>query len=264
MKRTLIVGRPQGVQITSVMIKSIQLPSDITAQMTEKTMIVSKQAKQRMEHQSKMQKTRMEQDTATMLQKFNERAQQELITGAETLNAEQVKLNDAKAETEKLKASIREDSNVKVQSLLATNSLEVQRVKDRMAETTSSIMAEAQREAAELLAKTKVETETIISAARIEKAQNESKADQIISEAEGKIAPWIEKLKDHETMKKQMKVYERLAENPNLVISGSTDDDTNLIAVADAMMQNAEATKCSKNAIMAEMALMKNLSSSRK
>mmetsp|Transcript_4495 Transcript_4495/g.6947 ORF Transcript_4495/g.6947 Transcript_4495/m.6947 type:complete len:496 (+) Transcript_4495:56-1543(+) len=255
---------PQGVQIVSVMIKSIQLPSDITAQMTEKTMIVSKQAKQRMEHQSKMQKTRMEQDTATMLQKFNERAQQELITGAETLNAEQVKLNDAKAETEKLKASIREDSNVKVQSLLATNSLEVQRVKDRMAETTSSIIAEAQREAAELLAKTKVETETIISAARIEKAQNESKADQIISEAEGKIAPWIEKLKDHETMRKQMKVYEKLAENPNLVISGSTDDDTNLVAVADAMIQNSKATKCSRTAIMAEMALMKNLSSSRK
>lgn len=254
---------PQGVQIVSVMIKSIQLPSDITAQMTEKTMIVSKQAQQRMQHQSKMQKTRMEQDTATMLQKFNERAQQEVITGAETLNAEQVKLNDAKAELEKLKASIREESNVKVQSLLATNSLEVQRVKDRMFETTSNIMAEAEREAAELLAKTKVETETIISAARIEKAQNESKADQIISEAEGKIAPWIEKLKDHETMRKQMKVYEKLGENPNLVISGSTDHDTNLVAVADAIIQNSSSTDCSRSAIMAEMALLKNMASTR-
>mmetsp|Transcript_23944 Transcript_23944/g.39604 ORF Transcript_23944/g.39604 Transcript_23944/m.39604 type:complete len:527 (+) Transcript_23944:98-1678(+) len=248
---------PQGVQVLSVMIKSISLPDDITGQMTDKTMVISKQAAQRMRHQNAMQSNRMEQDVATMLQGFHETREQELTSGAETWNSEQVKLNDAKAQAEKMEANIREESNVKIDNLLAENALEVQRVKDRMYETVSKFTAEAGREAAELLANTRVETETTVAAARLQKAKNEAKAAQIIAKAEGKIAPWIEKKKEHETMVKQMDVYKRLANNDNLVISGSSDADTNLVAVADAILQNMDSQDgTSRSAIMAEMAIL--------
>lgn len=238
------------------MIKSISLPDDIASQMTDKTMVISKQAAQRMTHQSAMQSNRMEQGVATMMQRFHEQREQELTTGREILNAEQVKLNDAKAEAKKIEANIREEANVKIDNLLAKNALEVQRIKDRMYETVSKITAEAEREAAELLANTKVETETIVAAARLEKARNEAKAAQIISKAEGKIAPWIEKKKEHQTMVKQMDVYKRLANNKNLVISGSSDGDTNLVAVADAILQNTDSNQSSRSAIMAELAIL--------
>lgn len=224
--------------------------------MTDKTMVISKQAAQRMTHQSAMQSNRMEQGVATMMQRFHEQREQELTTGREILNAEQVKLNDAKAEAKKVEANIREEANVKIDNMLAKNALEVQRIKDRMYETVSKITAEAEREAAELLANTKVETETIVAAARLEKARNEAKAQQIISKAEGKIAPWIEKKKEHQTMVKQMDVYKRLANNKNLVISGSSDGDTNLVAVADAILQNTDPNQSSRSAIMAELAIL--------
>jgi DNA anti-recombination protein RmuC len=70
------------------MIKSIHLPDDITSQMSEKTLVISKQAEQRMTHQSAMQSNRMEQDVATMLQGFHEQREQKLTTGAENLNTE--------------------------------------------------------------------------------------------------------------------------------------------------------------------------------
>jgi len=254
----------QGVQILSVMIKSIRLPSDITKQQTEKTMIISKQAQQRMTHQFTMQSTRMKDDVATMQQGFDEQREQETISGAEALNAEQVKLNDTIAEAEKVEASIREESLVKIENLMAQNSLEVQRVKDRTYETTSKIIAEAERESAELLAKTRVEAETILSTARIQKARNEAKAEQIISKAEGEIAPWIVKLKEHETMLKQMEVYKRLADNPNLVISGTSDRDTNLVAVADAIMQSSSPENGATSAMMAELALLGNITAANK
>lgn len=114
------------------MIKSISLPSDITVQMTEKTMVISKQAQQRMHHQNAMQDNRMEQDVATMLQGFAEKKEQERTSGEETLNAEHVQLNDAVAEAKKLDANIREESKVKIERLKAANALELQRIEDEM------------------------------------------------------------------------------------------------------------------------------------
>lgn len=204
----------------------------------------------------------MEEDVATMLQGFDEQREQETIAGAEALNAEQVKLNDSKAEAEKVQASIQEGSLVKIENMMAQNSLEVQRVKGRTYETTSKIITEAERESAELLAVKKVEAETILSAARIQKARNEAKAEQIISETEGKIAPMIEKLKDHETLLKEMAVYKQLADNPSLVISGTNDSDTNLVAVADAIMQSSNPENGTTSAIMAELALLGNITAS--
>jgi hypothetical protein len=111
-------------------------------------------------------------------------------------------------------------------------------------------------EAAELLATTKVETETTIAAARLEKVKVEATAQMIISNAEGIIAPWVERKKKHETMVKEVEVYERLANNDDLVICGAIDHDTNLVAVADAILQNADASRGTRSAIVTEMALL--------
>lgn len=43
------------------MIKSVTLPEDITTQMSDKTMVISQNAAQRMTHENEMQNNRMEQ-----------------------------------------------------------------------------------------------------------------------------------------------------------------------------------------------------------
>mmetsp|Transcript_20843 Transcript_20843/g.30227 ORF Transcript_20843/g.30227 Transcript_20843/m.30227 type:complete len:138 (+) Transcript_20843:951-1364(+) len=114
------------------MIKSVHLPSDITSQMSEKTMIISKNAQQRMFHINTLQNTRMDQQVQTLLQTFEEQREQELSSGDEILNAEQVKLNDTIAQAVKEEANIREETKVRIGNMEAENDLEVQRIKDRM------------------------------------------------------------------------------------------------------------------------------------
>jgi regulator of protease activity HflC (stomatin/prohibitin superfamily) len=251
---------PQGVEVQSVMIKSISLPSDIEGQMTEKTMIISANAQQRMYHVNEMQNTRMEQEVQTMLQRFDEVRQEELASGTETMNSEQVKLNDAKSQAVKSEKNIREETTVKLNSIEADNSLEVQRINDRMYETATKIRADAEREAAELVATTKVETQTVLADSHLQSTLNKTQAQKIISNAEGKIAPMLAKKKEYETRLREVQVYENLADNPHLIISGSSNEDVNLLAVADSIL-HAD-TNHSRSAVLAELALLNQGSAS--
>eukprot|EP00565_Helicotheca_tamesis_P007691 CAMPEP_0185735542 /NCGR_PEP_ID=MMETSP1171-20130828/25530_1 /TAXON_ID=374046 /ORGANISM="Helicotheca tamensis, Strain CCMP826" /LENGTH=495 /DNA_ID=CAMNT_0028405887 /DNA_START=1 /DNA_END=1488 /DNA_ORIENTATION=+ len=246
---------PQGIQVLSVMIKSVHLPGDITTQMSEKTMVISQNAQQRMYHEDAMQNTRMEEEVETMLQTFHEQREQEMTSGAETINAEQVKLNDSMAQASKSEANIREETNIKINNIKAENNLEVQRVKDRMHESVEKITAESEKEAAELLANTKVDTQTLLSDAELQSAKNKADADRIIAKAEGKIAPWVEKKKAYETKVREMNVYKNLSNNDDLVISGNNDEGVNLITVADSIMQNV-GDPSNRSAIIAELAII--------
>ena len=120
------------MQIESVAIKDVRLPQEIMNQMFEKTMVISQNAQQTMYHENQMQLTRMNEEIQTMLQTFQEEKDAELASGAKTVNAEQVKLDDAKAQATKAEANIREETSVKIQSIRAESNLEVQRVKDSM------------------------------------------------------------------------------------------------------------------------------------
>jgi len=123
---------PQGVEIESVSIKDVSLPRDITKQMFEKTMIVSRNAQQTMYHENQVQLTRMNEEVQTMLQTFLEEREAEEAAGAKAVNTEQVKLADAKADATKVEAIIREETKVRIQNIKAESDLEVQRVNDSM------------------------------------------------------------------------------------------------------------------------------------
>ena len=113
------------------MIQSCTLPKEIEQQMEEKTKVISKNAQQRMFHQNNMQNTRMEEEIVTLMQTFEEQRQQEESAGAEQINEEKVKLNDAIAGAKKAEAAIREEAIAKIQKLRAESNLEVQRIVSR-------------------------------------------------------------------------------------------------------------------------------------
>ena len=103
-------------------------------------MIISANAQQRMYHEDAMQNTRMDEETQTMLQTFQEQREQEKQAGLEVINSEQVKLNDAIAQASKSEANIREETRVKIENIFAESSLQVQRVNDRMVSTFVNII----------------------------------------------------------------------------------------------------------------------------
>eukprot|EP00568_Trieres_chinensis_P004429 CAMPEP_0183304176 /NCGR_PEP_ID=MMETSP0160_2-20130417/9358_1 /TAXON_ID=2839 ORGANISM="Odontella Sinensis, Strain Grunow 1884" /NCGR_SAMPLE_ID=MMETSP0160_2 /ASSEMBLY_ACC=CAM_ASM_000250 /LENGTH=574 /DNA_ID=CAMNT_0025467185 /DNA_START=106 /DNA_END=1830 /DNA_ORIENTATION=+ len=254
---------PQGVLIESVMITRVTLPDDITSQMTEKTMVISQNAQQRMYHENTMQNTRMEEEVAGMVQGFYEERMQETAAGEEKIGEEKVKLNDLVAQAKKSEANIREESQVRIEKMMAEKKLEEQRVKDRMYETITNIRAEAEKESAEMLANSRADAQSMIAEAELRSTQNHAEAQKVLSAAEGKIAPWIELKKEYETRKKEMNVYGTLAENDGLVVTGGeqNDDEGALLAVADAILARSDGEEGddevgARSRLMAELALI--------
>jgi len=248
---------PQGVEIQSVMIKSITLPEDITSQMNEKTMIISQNAQQKMYHENEMQTNRMEQEVQTLQQSFYEQRQEEITSGAERINEERVKLNDAVAQAIKSEANIREETAIKIENIKAETAFKKQEIKDRMHAEVLSIETEAQKEAAELLANTRLETETALSKAKIQASKNAAKIQMVISNAEGKIAPWLKQKNEFESQLRELEVFDELSLNKDLIINASKDDGVNLVVVADAILQHEanENNSSERSELMAELAL---------
>lgn len=192
-----------------------------------------------------------------MLQTFEEIRKQEQTDGAQRVNVERVKLNDMKSQARKLEANIRENTRNNIQSINADSGLEIQRIDDGMTATVVQMKAEAEKESAELLANTRLQVKTLIASAELKNAQSRANAELHISMAEGKIASWIEKKKAHETQMKQVEVYHNLAKNEKLILSGSTDDDVNLVAVADSILQDVDDEGINgRSKMLAEISIM--------
>jgi len=248
---------PQGVAIEDVVIKSVTLPEDIAEQMQQKTMIISANAQQRMHHENEMQMTRMNEQIETLFQTFHETRQAEVTSGEQRVSREQILLNDATADAKKAVANIKEEYSLKIDRLVADTDREVQRINDNTNFEVEKMVADARKEAAQLKADTQLKTQTLISEAGFTEAKNNAENFQLLSNAEGKIAPWLERKKEFETKELKMSVYNSLAENKDLVITGGGNEDVNMIAVADAILGNANSTDWnSRSALIAELALM--------
>lgn len=225
--------------------------------MEEKTMVISKNAQQRMFHQNNMQNTRMEEEVATLLQTFEEKKLTEKTSGIEKINEEKVKLNDAIAEAKKSEASIREEASAKIQKIKAESGLAVQRVVSRKEENVAKTRAEAEREASELYAATRLEVGRRLAEASLTLERNRADASRVLSAAEGVIAPHLAKKKVHTTSLRQIDVYRELAKNENLIVCDADDEEANLVAVADAILADAAGKgHASRSAAMAQLSLM--------
>jgi hypothetical protein len=247
--------RPQGVEILSIMIQSCTLPQDISNQMEEKTKVISLNAQQRMYHQNNMQNTRMEEEIVTLMQTFEEQRVQEESSGREMINEEKVKLDDAKAEAVKSQAVIVEEGIARIQKLKAESALEVQRITNRKDESISAMKLEAQREASNLHASTKLEVERKIAQAFIAAAKNRAEASRLLARAEGITAPMLHHKNVHETKLKHIQVCRALANADNMILCDSDDVDANVIVIADSILADA-GNRLSRSSVLAELSLM--------
>ena len=254
-----VPSRPLGVEILSVMIQSCTLPPSITTQMEEKTKLISVDAQQQMFHHNNMQNTRMEEEIVTLMQTFEEQRQQEESAGKEMINEEKVKLDDMKADAVKSEATIIEEGVARIEKLKAESALEVQRIVSRKDQTIATMKLEAQREAANLHAFTKLEVERKIAQASIIAAKNRAQASRILARAEGITAPMLHYKNVHETKLRHIQVCQSLANADNMILCDSEDDDANVIAIADSILAESGGN-LSRSSVLAELSLMNKVS----
>ena len=114
--------------------------------------------------------------------------------------------------------------------------------------------ANAEKEAAQLHASTKLEVEKRIAEASLLAEKNRANATRVMSNAEGIVAPYLAKKNIHTTNLKQVDVYRNLASNENLILCDASDDDSNLVVVADSLLSDESVN--TRSAVMAQLSLM--------
>lgn len=257
MRRTLNEQfQPQGVEVSDVIITDVTLPQVITQQMTQKTMVISQNAAQKMNQEYEMLTLRQEEEVATLKQKKKEERENEKQAGDMKVNEVQVQLEKMKAETKVLLAKIKQESRVRVQEITATGQLEVTKLVQNKSQVLTELHAQATADAAKLKAETDLYAATTLSEARLTATKNEAVASENLAKAEGVAAPYVEARKQFETRQKQMKVWKGLAGNKELVLSGESSDELNSLLLCDAIMGDSPTDATTKSQVLAEMLVM--------
>lgn len=256
MRRTLNEQfHPQGVQITDVIITDVKLPDVIVSQMAEKTTVIAQNAAQKMNQEYEMLTLKQNEEGETLRQKKKEEREKEKQNGDQEVNEVQVQLEKMKAETKVLVAKLSQESNSRVQTIIADGTLEVTKLQQEKAAMLTEMRAKAMSEAETLKAGTGVYEETALSKARLEAAKNMAKASETIAKAEGVIAPYVDARKQYEMRHHQMQVWESLANNKDLVLSGEDNSELNAVMLCDAIMDSAS-DETTKSQMLSELLVL--------
>eukprot|EP00638_Chattonella_subsalsa_P006383 CAMPEP_0117751848 /NCGR_PEP_ID=MMETSP0947-20121206/11234_1 /TAXON_ID=44440 /ORGANISM="Chattonella subsalsa, Strain CCMP2191" /LENGTH=400 /DNA_ID=CAMNT_0005570337 /DNA_START=389 /DNA_END=1591 /DNA_ORIENTATION=- len=250
----------QGVDISQIIIKNVKLPHDITEQMSNKTMIVSENAQQKMNQQFEMQKLKHENEMADLIDAQAREKEYELEEGQEEAQKLELKLEYLKSMGNKEKLMLEQSSRTQIQSLEADAQLQIAKINMGEMGALATRGAKANKEAAKLKAECDVYVETKLTEAGLVVAQNEARAAEVLAQAEGRIAPMIRALKEFETNRLQTEVYKSLSLNPDLVISDSSGSKANATLIADAILQQPPLPNTNRGQVLTELLVLKNRS----
>lgn len=239
--------KPQGVEILDVIIQQITLPDDIQKQMSNKTMVISQNAEQRMQQKYDLLTLSQKEAIKTLQQTHRERKAEltedrELKVQREALKLEEEKTN-ARAEVTQLLAQ----ADARVSKLDAESKSQVQGIRDKTVLATEEIICKSDCKATELHAKTKAAVSVINAKAKLRATKLSAKGEKALFHAEGVSAPLNRTLNNHTTELKKYKAQEKLASNKNLVITGTTGGKAaNRLILTEAALSAGDSRKSSK------------------
>eukprot|EP00814_Leptocylindrus_danicus_P001380 CAMPEP_0116034138 /NCGR_PEP_ID=MMETSP0321-20121206/19422_1 /TAXON_ID=163516 /ORGANISM="Leptocylindrus danicus var. danicus, Strain B650" /LENGTH=522 /DNA_ID=CAMNT_0003510379 /DNA_START=195 /DNA_END=1763 /DNA_ORIENTATION=- len=249
--------KPQGVEIQDVIIEKISLPNDIQSQMSQKTMVISQNAEQRMQHKFDLQV--LEQTEAIkMLRQTQEEEKLELIKDGEARVIEEtLTLNHMKEEAARDVKRIEVQNWRDVNMILAGSDTKVTKCYDLCEKEVSRITLTANAEASMALADARYHVASVKAKGDLECSRLMAQADKTMFAAEGVSAPKVRTLNNHITSMRHMSVQESLAGNEKLVIAGKSGGiAASKLLLADACLADAQAAgKISRSDAIAELAI---------
>lgn len=234
--------RAQGIEILDVIIAKISLPEEIQTQMSQKTMVISQNAEQRMQHKFNLQV--LEQTEAIkMMRQMQEEEKLELIKDGEahvidkTLALDYVK-KEAARDVRRIEVQNWRDTNM----ILAESDTKVTKCYDLCEKEVDRITLTADAEASKALADARYHVANVKAKGQLECSILAAQADKTIFAAEGVSAPKIRTLNDHMTKMRQLTVQDALAGNDKLIIVGQSGGEAaGRLLLADACLADAAA-----------------------
>jgi len=247
--------KPQGVEITDVIITDVSLPSHIQQQMESKTYVISEQAQQKMQQQYDLLVLSQNEEIETLKQSHKEERLQEKQHAEKERKEVEVMLNEMKATLQAELNSIRQDTEVEIQQINADKELQVARLRQEIQEVLAKERSTSKADAQKMLAETRKKELELKSSADLEASRNTAKASQVLAEAEGKAAPLLAVARQFELDQMKNKVYESLAKNDELIVSAEADPNINTLLLCDSILSE-KAGKGNKSQVLAELMVL--------
>lgn len=281
MKKTLNKQfMPQGVEITDVMITGVTLPETITTQMASKTFTISENAQQKMTQLYDMQQLKFNEELATLRQTYAEEREKEKTSGQQQETEFRMRLSKLRAELQKEINAIENDNRVLLDEITASTELEVAKLTQEKQAVLAELRDSAFEETERLKQETALYCSRKLNEAQLVVARHEAAAEEAKAEAEGVIAPMLEKKNMFAIDQARLDVYQyvrvatllvlfrngadllllrhhrALASNRDLVLSDSDNQELNTMLLCDAILKSNHTGEATRSQLLAEMMIM--------
>uniref|UniRef100_A0A7S4NII5 Band 7 domain-containing protein n=1 Tax=Odontella aurita TaxID=265563 RepID=A0A7S4NII5_9STRA len=228
---------PQGVEILDVVIQQITLPDEIQTQMSQKTMVISQNAEQRMQQKHDMQVLNQREAIKTLRQSIDERKMEIQKDGELLCLRERMELEREKAGGEAVEWSVSTQMVVDVDLVSAENALTVQRIRDATRLETERTTKEAEAKSAVSRCAAEAKVREVDAEAEAKYSELQAQGDKALFHAEGISAPKNRTLHEHTTSLLRLRAQDALASNDQLVITGTSGGKAaNRMLLADAAL----------------------------
>jgi len=252
---------PQGVEILSIIIKDVLLPKEVLSQMEDGTLSISAKAEERILQEDIVQSIRMEREILTIRERSSAELSRENKAALLRIKSQKVQLNNEVTQATKSVTEVREESRDRIQKINTRTEYEIQSVQDQKAAGVATIELRTKMLIAEQIANAKKTSELCLADASLSSAKEEAEANRLLAEAEGKTANWRTKRNQFITGLKKIEVFNKLAGNEDLILSSTSDESTNLLAVADRILEqnSGESDQLSPTSVAAEIAVLEQI-----
>lgn len=168
----------QGIEILDVIIKDIRLPDLIQSQMSQKTMVISQNAMQRMQQKHDMLSLIQTEEIKTLNQRHEEQRKELAEDGKFERIMEDIQLQMVHAEGDRQIKSIETQMAIDVELVEVESSMTVQRIEDETKLETERIREQSIADSVIELAKARAEVDIILAKGELDVAKIASKGDK--------------------------------------------------------------------------------------
>jgi len=246
----------QGVQISDVMIQDVKLPNDITTQMSNKSLVRSKQEYEMMEQRFEMQNITLTNEYNAKKVDYAEQQDKGQTEGSRDVQAVKDKLTERRAGGNRALKDYKEHTRAQTLTLQAeTSEMVVNLDFDRKREL-QKLNLEASEEANLIESDAAAKVKEITAEADLEVAKHNARGKIVVAEAESEADKLLKTQRDLEIIDRKLDVYESFVNNNSVIISGSEDADINKLLLTNTMMDGGIKNK-SHEMLVAELNLMR-------
>lgn len=229
---------PQGVSICDVMIQDVVLPESIVTQMSNKSLVRSKQEYEMMEQQFEMQGITLKNELNARRVGYTEENEKSEVEGARDTQKTADKLNERKATGQRTLSDYEESTRQEVSKLTAETTEMIVGLDFDRKRLMQNLSLEADAEARRIRDEASAAVRTAFSEADLKVVTHKANATKILADADEKADVLLKTARELDLIDERLEVYNSFVSNKSVIISASDAEQVNTLLLSDTVLRD--------------------------